>query len=156
MAMHLRQKGCVKRIYACDSFEGFDPTELRREKDCGLTDTPDNAFTSTSYRYVQAKISRLGYQDAIQPVQGFFQNTLPHLDVPVCLALIDCDLKDSLVYSAETLWPRLVAGGRLLFDDYTSSEYQGARKGIDLFTAKYAGEIQSHGLLDRLYFVVKK
>jgi O-methyltransferase len=156
MAGHMRKKGIAKRIYACDSFEGFDPTELRREKDSGLTDTPDDAFTSTSLHYVRAKIAKLGFSDVIQPVQGFFQNTLPHLDVSICMALVDCDLQDSLVYAAEALWPRIVAGGRLLFDDYTSTEYQGAKKGVDLFTKKYAGEIQSHGLLNQLYFVHKK
>jgi O-methyltransferase len=156
MARRLQARRSAKRIYACDSFEGFDLAELRREKTSGLTDTPDDAFTSTSYRYVQAKLAKLGCSDTVIPVRGFFQDTLPRLDVKkVCFALIDCDLRDSLVFCAENLWSRLVAGGRLLFDDYASAEYQGARVGIETFVERHANEIASHGLLDQLYFVEK-
>jgi hypothetical protein len=155
MAERLRTQQVDKQIYACDSFQGFDPEELRREKLNGLTDTPDDAFTSTSYDYVRAKIARLGHADRICLVRGYFQETLPHLDATFCMALIDCDLKDSLLYCARTLWPRLVSGGRMLFDDYASMEYQGARHGILEFVEAQAPEIASHGPLDSLYVAVK-
>ena len=155
MANRLLSRGIRKTVYACDSFEGFDRDELRREQASRLTTAHERAFTSTSYRYVQKKIAKLGVGDIMVPVGGFFKDTLPHLNSTFCFALIDCDLRDSLVYCAETLWPRLVSKGRILFDDYTDDNFKGARIGIDHFVDKYKGEIEEHGLLQRLYLVKK-
>jgi len=156
IAYHLRARGCTKSVYACDSFEGFDHDELRRERASGLTTASDKSFTSTSYRYVQTKLAKLGVNDIVLPVKGFFQTTLPHISSEFCFALIDCDLRDSLIYCAETIWSHLVSGGRILFDDYTSEDFQGARLGIDYFIEKYENEIEEHGLLNHLYLVKKK
>src|SRR6266516_1495883 len=105
MANYLRTRRVNKKILACDSFEGFDRAELKREQKAGLTTATDSAFTSTSYRYVQRKITVLKVHDMVIPVKGYFQDTLPNITGPFCLAFIDCDLRDSLVYAAETLWP---------------------------------------------------
>jgi hypothetical protein len=155
MANYIRSKGIPKKIYACDSFEGFEPDELMREKASGLTTATEKSFTSTSYEYVRLKIERLKLGDVIVPVKGFFQDTLPDIHSKFCFALVDCDLRDSLVYCAEALWPSLEKGARILFDDYTDKNFKGARLGIDHFVNKYEKEIEEHGLLKRMYMVKK-
>jgi len=100
MASYLRTRQVNKKILACDSFEGFDSSELKREQMAGLTTATSTAFCSTSYEYVQKKISAIGFQDMIVPIKGYFEDTLAGIPGPFCLALIDCDLRDSLVYSA--------------------------------------------------------
>lgn len=156
MANHLKSRRVSKRIHACDSFEGFDRNELIRERESGLTAVAQKSFTSTSYEYVKSKIRKLGVDDLVVPVKGFFQNTLPHINSKFCLAFIDCDLKDSMLYCAETIWPNLVNHGRILFDDYTDVNFKGARPAIDHFVSQYRSEIREHGLLNRLYRVVKR
>jgi hypothetical protein len=104
---------------------------------------------------VQKKIAALGFQNVVIPIKGYFQDTLPNLSGPFCLALIDCDLKDSLVYSAETIWPNLLSRGCILFDDYLDAEFRGAKQGVDIFVEKHQAEISEHGLLNRLYYVRK-
>jgi hypothetical protein len=156
MAYHLRARGCTKSVYACDSFEGFDHAELRRERASGLTTASEKSFTSTSYRYVQTKLAKLGVNGVVLPVKGFFQTTLPCISSEFCCALVDCDFRDSVIYCAETIWPHLVSGGRILFDDYTSEDFRGARLGIDDFIEKYENEIEEHGLLNHLYLVKKR
>jgi O-methyltransferase len=155
MANYLRAKGKVKSVYACDSFEGFDKNELKRERAKGLTTAGEKSFTSTSYRYVSTKLERLGLYNTVIPIKGFFQDTLPHISSKFCIALVDCDLTDSIMYSAETIWPKLVRGGRILFDDYTDEDFKGARLGIDQFVLEHDDEIERHGLLKRLYLVKK-
>jgi hypothetical protein len=155
MARHLKSKMIRKTIYACDSFEGFDKQELEKERREGLTTIGDNAFTSTSFKYIKEKINVLGVDDYIIPLRGYFEDTLPELDTTVSFALIDCDLMDSLIYCAEELWKRLTPNGRIIFDDYTSEEYRGARLGVNQFVRNHIDEISSHGLLQRLYFVCK-
>jgi O-methyltransferase len=156
LAAHLRRMGSSKKIYACDSFEGFDRAEFRQEQELGWTKAPEDAFTSTSYDYVLKKIAKLGFSGTIIPIKGYFQQTLPKLEGPISLGLVDCDLKDSLVFSAYSLWPRLVKGGRLLFDDYKSENWMGARLGIDEFISTQREEIATARLLSRLYVVEKK
>jgi hypothetical protein len=155
MAHYLRTKHVNKKILACDSFEGFDQDELKREQKAELTTATSNSFTSTSYQYVQKKIVALGFQDTVIPIKGYFQDTLPKIAGSFCLALIDCDLKDSLVYSAETIWPKLLSRGCLLFDDYLHPEFRGAKQGVDIFVKKHRAEISEHGLLNRLYYLRK-
>ena len=156
MANYLKEKGVTKTIHACDSFAGFDLNELRREREAGWTTVADSAFTSTSYEYVIKKIKKLGFDDVINVVPGYFQDTLPQLHATFCFALIDTDLKDSLVFCAETIWPNLVGGGLILFDDYIDPDFKGARYGIDEFVAHYGESIAHHGLGDRFYWVIKK
>lgn len=156
IAAHLRKRRVQKRVYALDSFEGFDRTELAREREAGLTEEANDAFTNTSYAYVVRKIKRLGLEGLVIPIKGYFEQTLPRFQSPICFALIDCDLRESIVYCAEYLWQQLVSGGCMVFDDYTSGNYRGARFAIDQFVESHRHEIVSHGLGTRLYSVVKR
>jgi hypothetical protein len=157
MANFLKANSVGKKVYALDSFKGFDPDELSRERQAGLTDARDDFFASTSYEYVAKKIKALGLEDMVTPVEGYFRQTLPTMaGLAVCYALIDCDLKDSLVYCAETIWPMLSPRGRIVFDDYADARFAGARIGVDGFLEVHAESILEHGMLNRLYYVVKK
>lgn len=155
MARFLRSHRVRKTIYALDTYEGFNLTELAAERQLGLTTSPDHAFTSTSFEYVTRKIRRLGVGEIVVPVKGFFQDTMPQLQTPCCFAFIDCDLKDSVLYCADTIWPRLTNGGRIVFDDYTSRDFRGARLGIEEFVRRHEDKFSEHGLLDHLYYVEK-
>lgn len=155
MANYLRTQHVNKKIFACDSFAGFDRAELEREQEAGLTTATSASFTSTSYSYVQKKIAALRFQDTVLPVKGYFEDTLPHMSGPFCLALVDCDLRDSLLYAAEIIWPHLLSQGCIVFDDYRESTFKGAKQGVDIFVEKHRSEISEHRLLNRLYYVRK-
>lgn len=155
MARYLRDQHSVKNILSCDSYEGFDLAELQQEQAVGLTTAGSSSFTSTSYAYVTRKMRALGLQDMVTPIKGYFQDTLPTIPGPFCFALIDCDLKESLLYAAEMLWPRLSSYGLILFDDYLTPTFKGAKLGVDAFVEQHSSEIASHGLLTHFYFVRK-
>jgi hypothetical protein len=156
MATRLRRGGVRKTLYACDSYRGFDPDELREERRRGLTKAPENAFTSTSLDYVRKKLRKLGMDDIVVPVPGYFRDTLPGLGTGFCFVFVDCDLQESMSFCAETLWPRLRSRGRMVFDDYACRDFAGARLAVDAFVAKHRDEIVEHGLLNRLYYVLKR
>jgi O-methyltransferase len=156
MAKYLVDNHVEKKIFACDSFEGFDRNELAKEVDAGLVNVKENAFTFTSYNYIVRKIAKLGLKDTIVPVKGFFEATLPHITGKLSFALIDCDLRDSIVYCMERVFPQLSNGGRILIDDYSHSDWRGAKLGVDHFVSQHQEEIAQHRLLDRFYLVQKK
>ncbi len=109
ISKYLETLGIQKKIYALDSFEGFNPLELERERSRGLTSASDDAFTSTNFDYVTRKLNRLGCDDKIIPIRGFFEDTLLSVvhESEFSFVLIDCDLQESMSYCANTLWPTL-------------------------------------------------
>lgn len=156
MAEALARRGDHRLVYACDSYEGFDLDELRQEREAGRTDERDDAFASTSLKYVEAKIREHGLEGRVIPIKGYFEETLPDLEGPFALALIDCDLPRSILFAARTLWPKLRSGGLMLFDDYSNAEhFSGARSAVDQFLAEHRKAIDDERLLSRLYRVRK-
>ena len=155
MARALRAAGRRKTVFACDSFAGFDRSELAAERDAGLTEAADDAFTSTSLAYVRHKLAVLGLSDAVRPVAGYFQDTLPRIDARFCLVFIDCDLRDSVVFCARELWPRLAPGGQMVFDDYKAGGWRGAARGVDEFIGEQGAAVTAYGEKCGLYWMVK-
>jgi len=146
-----------KKIYALDVFgSGFDVNELEEERRLGLTQAQNRTFTNTSFEYVKSKIKLLGLENIIIPVKGLFKDTLPSIDSTICLCLIDCDLRKSILYCAETLWPKLSRKAVMLFDDYGSMAYKGVKIAVDGFVNEHQQEISEHGLLNKIYQVRKK
>jgi O-methyltransferase len=155
MAKHLQQRGGGKHIYACDTFRGFDPAEFSRERRRGDVQGRRD-FAENDLRYVQRKLDRLRVAGQITLVPGLFQETLASLPGPFAFVFIDCDLHDSLLYAARTLWPRLSPGGGCVFDDYANDAFRGATRAIDTFLAEQAPTIADHAPLARkLYFARK-
>jgi Macrocin-O-methyltransferase (TylF) len=154
IAKYLKEKNSKKKVYALDLFGGgFDPDELRNERQIGLTKVKDDAFTYNSYNYVRRKIEKLGFSDNIITIQGLFQETIPKINSRFCLSLIDCDLKNSIMFAADTLLPHMSNGSVMLFDDYLSDEFKGAKIAVDSFLDKHRNEISEHKLLNQLYYV---
>lgn len=61
-------------------------------------------------------------------IKGIFQDTL-HVENPIALAHIDCDWYESVKTCIDRISPRLVAGGIVVFDDYSS--YEGCKRAVD-------------------------
>lgn len=155
MARRLHSLGSATKVIAVDSFRGFDLAELRTERSEGLVSgIADTAFTSTSLDYVQRKIAKLGLADTITLLDGWFVDVLPELrDTPVSLAFIDCDLRQSMTYCAQTLWPRVVTGGMVVFHDFAGRYFRGARLAVEEFVGHAAVANDSHGFQQGLYWV---
>lgn len=135
LARHLEALGLDKRIYALDSFAGFEP-EIEEEIDRGLVPAEGRtAFRTNSVEYVRRKLRVLGVADRVEVVPGFFEQTLPTIDDDFCLALIDCDLEKSTEFCLGRLWERIVDGGSVVVDDYQNPFYPGAALAADRFFA---------------------
>jgi predicted O-methyltransferase YrrM len=155
MARALRAVGRPRTVYACDSFAGFDRSELDKEREAGLTEVGDDAFTSTSLDYLKRKLAVLGLTGAVTPVAGYFQDTLPQLACRFCLVFIDCDLRDSVLYCARQLFPQLRPGGQMVFDDYDAAAWKGAGQGVSEFIEEHRAMVAEHGHECGMYWVVK-
>jgi O-methyltransferase len=79
---------------------------------------------------VRQTLERFGVEAVSHP--GVFEETLE--PGPVAFAHIDCDWYDSVRVCLERIYPRLVAGGQVVIDDYY--DWGGARRAVDEFLAR--------------------
>jgi len=155
LALYLKKNNINKKIYALDSFSGFIQEEIRKERDLELTEFPENSYHYNSFNYVKRKIEKLKLSKIIILKKGYFQETMPTINSDFCVALIDCDLGESMKFAAEHIWPRLVHDGILFFHDYGWKGYQNVKPTVDNFVKKYKEEIKSHKLFGGMYSVKK-
>jgi O-methyltransferase len=140
------------RLFGCDSFEGFPAPTREDALDDGSFHprAEQGVFGDSSYEGLLTRISALGYSSNIVLVKGFFEDALPQLaDRRFSLAHIDCDLYQSYLTCLEFLYPRMVKGGFMVFDDYFSrSVYPGAPKAVDEFFSNKPEKLQRFDDLD--------
>ena len=144
IAIHLKRNNIARKVFALDTFgEGFDKTELEKERQDGSTSADTSFFKHNSIAYVTKKIEKLGLTDHVIPVKGRFSQTLPTVPGPFSFAIIDCDLEKSTYECLEYVWPRISRGGLILIDDYANRNYKGVKKAVDRFLKqeKRVGEI---------------
>ncbi len=129
-----------KRVYSFDSFEGLpDP-------DAGK-DNP--YFRKGDYRpsprielNLMQRLHYLAKQydlvDTIQPVKGFFADTVPTIPEAqrFCLAHLDSDLYDSVLVSLQGIYDKVVDGGAIILDDFFHPAQGPARAAADFFNTR--------------------
>jgi hypothetical protein len=127
-----------KKIYACDSFEGFP------EEKVGRIDLGFLRFLSRVRRKFQVcadtpeRLQRIFDIFDIQGelVKGYFSDTLPRFaNSRFCFIHIDCDIYESHIECLNLLYENLSPGGVVVFDDYATSQWPGATKAVDEFFA---------------------
>jgi O-methyltransferase len=105
------------RLVVCDSFRGMPPNDERHETIWGRrTEFREGAFRGTA-ALVERTIARFGAPEACELVKGWFADTLPALDGPVDVVLLDVDLAASTRACVRWLYPRIRPGGVLLSQD---------------------------------------
>ena len=136
MAIYLKQKAPGKRIFALDSFSGFDESV---EKDIEFGGAYSGmkqvgGFSGTSDKLVQDKLRRTGTYDLVELVVGYFNRTLPVLSgKKFSFVHLDCDLYESYRICLDFFYPRMVRGGIILIDEYHEPIWPGCTKAVDQF-----------------------
>lgn len=137
MALYMRQCGIRKRIYAFDSFEGFEPDSVTRDLELGGAPDEDrnaSGFSDCSLDEVNAKIRSLRL-DNITLVPGYFNHSFKTLpgDLVFSFVHLDVNLYDSYRESLAFFYPKVEAGGVILFDEYNDPPWPGCNKAVDEF-----------------------
>jgi O-methyltransferase len=137
-----------RKLYLYDTFEGMtEPTEkdvnYKGEK---AVKEEFNKWCSIPLGYVWRDMVSTGYpyQNFVF-VKGKVEDTIPR-NIPEKIALLrlDTDFYESTYHEMVHLFPRLVAGGVLIIDDY--GHFKGAREAVD----KYLRENNVKILLNRI------
>jgi len=114
------------RVFLCDTFTGVVKT--------GTRDTiyKDGMHADTSVEIVKELLARLKLSKAVV-LQGIFpEQTADQIqDRRFRFAHIDVDVYQSCKDICEWVWPRLVAGGLIVFDDYGMRGTEGVQRFVN-------------------------
>ncbi len=114
-------------FFIFDSFEGMRETDAARDRH-----RPGD-LSDTSLEHVQSVV---GTPDFITYKKGWVPETFVGLeDQRIAFAHVDVDLYASVLGSCEFIFPRLIAGGVIVFDDYGFPNNPGARSAVNEFFA---------------------
>jgi len=121
----IAQSGIARSMRLFDTFEGMPETDPTRD----LHNRGD--FSDTSLESVRAVI---GSEPWIFYHKGYIPATFLGLEAEkIALAHIDVDIYRSILDSCEFIYPRLLHGGFMIFDDYGFASCPGARQAVDEF-----------------------
>jgi hypothetical protein len=115
-----------KKIWACDSFCGFQPLQNARYPFAGENHTPsykrtgDGSPIGISLKVVKENFAKYGLEDreGIEFLEGYVKDTLPTstIDKISCLR-IDVDSYSATLETLEELYDKVEGGGYIIFDD---------------------------------------
>ncbi|MBP3853513.1 MAG: NTP transferase domain-containing protein [Erysipelotrichaceae bacterium] len=114
----------TRTLYLLDTFEGFDPRELKGES-VGIH--PD--FTQTDPDTV---LKKMKYKDRVEIIAGRFPDTAEQLpEISYALVSLDADLYAPTKAGLEYFYPRLSEGGMIVIHDVDSEQFPGVKKAVD-------------------------
>jgi len=156
--------GLDAHIYGFDSFDGFPknidcdydkPMYFKTLMSEGKIDKAhyDQAFIRTSaftndshldktYFSIDKEklLQRVATYNNITLIDGDFDRTLSAFRESIDLLHLDCDLYMSYCTSLTNLYPLLSSQGRVVFDEYYSLKYPGAREAVNRFFKERSSE----------------
>ena len=160
MAAVAKNAGAKKRLYACDSFEGFGD-EVITSQDTSLFRSANRLkkkFTVASD--VPGKLDEFFKCFDLDGVciKGFFSESLNSIDnsTKYCFAHVDCDAYSSHLDCLNYVYQRMTKGGCIVFDDYDKKTWPGAKKAVNEFLLNKPEQIKlSHNKDNPAWYIIK-
>lgn len=122
MANYLNMKPNPRTLVLFDTFEGMP--EAKPEIDFHKR----GDFSDTQFHEVKAKVNF----PFVQVVKGWIPSTfLGREKTMISMAHVDVDIYQSVKDCCEFIYPRLCAGGVIIFDDYGFDTCKGAKLAVD-------------------------
>jgi len=132
-----------KQVFGFDNFAGFTSFD---EKDGKIDDKQQktlSGFDGGAFEDILKDALSIYDQDRFIPykprvklVKGNIEETIPHFikenpGLRISLIHFDCDLYKPTKIALETLWPLVVSGGVVLFDEYGIRPWEGESNAVD-------------------------
>jgi O-methyltransferase len=107
-----------RKLKIFDSFQGLPESDAADRQ--GFYETGDYRGQLDE---VKRNIKKYGAIECCEFIEGWFEDTLPHLNTPVLLAFLDVDLELSLETCVRNIWPNLAEKGYIFIDEYVDLNY---------------------------------
>ena len=125
-----------RQLFSFDSFEGM-PTPSDQDTHCGQHAEAAGWGAGTCAAPVESLrevCRKLGVEPLVEPVRGFFEQTLPANQKrigPIAFLHVDGDWYESTKQIFGCLYDQVVPGGRIQIDDY--GYWEGCRRAVEDF-----------------------
>ena len=106
-------------------------------------------------RMVNCGFDREWIDQNVTLLKGEFKDSLPNAPLEkIAFLNLDCDLHQSYVDCLNQLYPKVVKGGVIIFDEYQSgTRWAGARIAIDNFMKDKSATIERSPYMERYYTI---
>ena len=123
-----------REVYLFDTFSGFDPSDLERERAISADYRPPEMFEDTS---VEAVRRTVGDTANLVFCVGQFPDSASQVKSDTRFALVhfDADLYEPAKSACEFFYPRMSPGGMMIFHNYNDPDYTGTKRAVDEFFA---------------------
>lgn len=158
LALLTQAEGRGRTLWGFDSFQGFpEPTPedaSPRNPKKGEWKVITVADLKQILHLIRLTPEFIAKQVKVSP--GFFDTTLPKAPIKdIALLHLDVDLYGSYQTCLKELFPKVVPGGVVLFDEYGSDKtFPGARKAIDEYFSSIPHEFKQDSGTGK-YYVIK-
>lgn len=147
-----------RSVIGFDAFGAFPETQFAADKPHRQRFITDAGAAGISRDELSSVIRRKGIQTPVELIAGDVVKTVPeyvaaHPNLSISLLNLDTDIYEPAVTVLEYLYPRLVAGGILITDDY--KVFPGETKAIDDFFRGKKIAIRSFPNLQTPHFILK-
>lgn len=149
-----------RHLWGFDSFEGFPEPSA---EDTGPRNPQAGEFAVSMEAVDQllllAGLPREWLDSRITLVKGYFEETLPkYTGDKIALLHVDADLYGSYKTALDLLYPKVVPGGVVAFDEYMGTwdhhRWPGAKQAVDEYFADLDVQVIADGAYNK-YYVIK-
>ncbi len=123
-----------RTLYLFDTFTGFDPRDVRAERDGGFSAAAPGDFSDTSEAQVLARLCAPGQAVLCK---GYFPDTAAQISDVFALVSLDADLYIPTLAGLEWFYPRMAPGGVILLHDYENRRFGGVHAAVETYEARY-------------------
>ena len=160
-AIYMKNSGIDKKVFGIDTFEGFVPSQsvhrndapemfeklyesgkitkdhLEKSKERISKNKLKNSHLSSEYFSLSSKsVFKDSKSLGVNLIKGKFSDVLPSFSDKISVLHIDCDLYEPYLECLNLLYEKVSVGGIVVFDEYYSLKYPGARIAVDEFLSK--------------------
>lgn len=124
-----------RRLYLCDTFEGFDSSDMQYEK-AGSEAFEKSRFSDQSFFAETGSdfvMGKMPYPKNVMIKKGYFPESMQDVDDKYCFVSLDMDLYVPMLNGLRFFWDRMVSNGCILLHDYFSDIFEGVRQAVDTF-----------------------
>jgi O-methyltransferase len=162
MSIYLSSLHPTKKIWVCDSYQGFEPIEKQthkysRERHVSTYTKIEQGSIISPLENVMENFRNYNLSQDIDNgrinfVEGFVSETLPTLDIDkISLLRIDVDGYSPTLDVLENLYDKVVEGGLIIFDD--SNLYESFEATQKFFTDRGIEMVLYHPMTDDKIFI---
>lgn len=125
-----------RKLYLCDTFEGFDYGDLQYEKGENNQSFNQSKFADQSFfaeTGVDFVMSKMIYPEKVVIKKGYFPESVLDVKDRFCFVNLDMDLYIPMLNGLRFFWDKMVYNGCILLHDYFSDVFTGVRQAVDMF-----------------------